>query len=792
MRQNNAHFPPYIYICCCLVVMGMLSSCSTTKHIPDGDQLFTGLTKIDYKNYERNQNFFNAQEEVEAALATAPNGALLGSSYLRTPFPYRLWIWNAFAGKESQLSKWIAKSFGKKPVLMSWVNPALRASVAQSVLRKHGYFRGKVDYEIVPQRHPKKSKIGYTVTMNHLFTIDTIRYVNFPLLSDSLIRATEKDAMIHTGDAFTVAALDAERKRLSNMFRNSGYYYYQPSYASYLADTLAVPGKVQLRLQAADGIPDNAKHKWYIGNVTVDLRKQFMQELADSIGRGAFKVRFSGRKPPVRIGVIVNDMKLMHGDPYRYENYLKSTAKLNSTGIFSMVDFSFTPRDTTRTCDTLDLNLNCVFERPYDFYVESKYNNKTSGRTGPELVLGFTKRNAFRGGELLDINLHGSYEWQTSGGLNGSRRFNSYEYGVDVSVQFPRLMLPWQEWLFRKTKKNKEKALRRFINQMSYYSAPSTIAKVSRTSLNRPDYFKLVNFSGEWTYRWQKTQNSKHELSPLAVTYQHLLHATETYDSILNANPYLGITMHDVFIPKMRYSYYYNSPAHLKNPISWEITVTESGNIASLGYLAFGKKWNSKNKEMFKNSYAQFFKIETDFTKKWRLGLNKYLVGHVNAGIICTYGNSEEAPYSELFYVGGANSIRAFTVRSIGPGKYVAPNAMLAYLDQTGDMRLLMNLEYRQKLFNNVYAAAFLDAGNVWAMKDDVYREDAKFKFANILKEMAVGTGIGFRYDLDFLVLRLDWGVGLHVPYDTGKSGYFNIRSFKEGQSLHLAVGYPF
>ena len=183
---------------------------------------------------------------------------------------------------------------------------------------------------------------------------------------------------------------------------------------------------------------------------------------------------------------------------------------------------------------------------------------------------------------------------------------------------------------------------------------------------------------------------------------------------------------------------------------------------------------------------------ETDISKTWQLGLKSQLVAHANAGIIYTYGNSESAPYSEQFYVGGANSIRAFAVRSIGPGSYTTDVSRLSYLDQTGDIKLQFNLEYRFNLFGGLYGAAFIDAGNVWALRDDGYRHGAKFELKNALKEMALGTGVGIRYDLDFLVLRLDWGIGLHVPYDTGKSGFYNIPRFKDGQAIHLAVGYPF
>ena len=803
-----------------VVTILLLTACSTTKNIPDDDQLFVGLTKIDYRNYERNQNFIDTQEEIEAALATAPNGALFGSSYYRTPFPYGLWIWNAFSGKENGFARWMTESFGKKPVLMSWVNPALRASVAQSVLRKYGYFRGTVDYDTVPQRNPKKSKIGYTVNMDHLFTIDSIAYLNFPEGTDSLIQATRDEAMIAKGEAFTVPALDAERTRLTNLFRNNGYYYFQNSYASYLADTLAVPGKVQLRLQAADGLPDEALRKWYIGNVTIDLRRQFMQEVTDSMGRRHFKVRFHGRRPPLRLSVIMNNMKLRHGQPYSYDDYLESMAKVNSTGIFGMVDFTFTPRPTSQLSDstslrspltspqdTLDLTLNCVLDKPYDSYIETNLKNKTSGRIGPELVLGFTKRNAFRGGELLDINLHGSYEWQRAQGTKGSKRLNSYEYGIDASLEFPRIVLPWREWARRRAARRMQRAANDSTMQRPranrrlrerYYSTPSTIAKLSRNTLNRPSYFKMVNFSGEWTYRWQKTQNSRHEMSPLTITYQHLVHTTLDFDSIVLNNAYLVATMRDVFIPKMRYTYTYTSPSSYRNPITWETTVSEAGNVSSLVYMAFGKKWNEEDKEMFKNPYSQFVKVETDFTKHWRLSNTSQLVAHLNAGVIYSFGNSNVSPFSETFYVGGANSIRAFTVRSIGPGGFrPIEEPGFSYLLQNGDVRLLGNLEYRTRLFGRLHGAAFLDAGNVWDLRDyfdidGVADLKTQFKLNRFYRQMALGTGVGLRYDLDFLVIRLDWGIGLHVPYDTGKGGFYNIPRFRDGQALHLAVGYPF
>ena len=756
----------------------LLASCSTTKNLREGDQLFIGLTKIEYNNADEDDkntdHYVTTKEEVEASLATAPNGALFGSSYYRTPFPYGLWIWNAFSGSKNKIAQWITKTFGKAPVLMRQVNPELRASVAQSVLHNHGYLNGKVSYKVVPQKNPKKAKIGYTVDFGPLYTIDSLEYLGFPSEADSLIRKTMDEALIGKGSPLDASAMDAERNRLSKIFRNNGYYFYQPGFASYLADTTAVPGKAQLRLQMADNLPGIALRKWYIGRINIDIRKQFMEQLTDSFSHRYFTVRFKGKRPPIRPRIILADLKLRPRQLFSYDKYTESLNKINGSGQFSSVEFNFTPRDTTGLCDTLDINLSCTFGKPYDFYIETNYKNKINGRHGPELVVGFVKRNAFRGGEKLDINLHGSYEWEQGGNVNGaSGNMNSYEYGADASIEFPRLIVP-------------------FLKRRRYFTTPSTYAKVSMNVLNRPDYFKMHTSSAEWTYTWQRSIKWRHEFSPLTLQYQKLNRTTAKFDSILYENPYLQTSMQNVFIPKMHYTLTYSSAAHSRNPLVWETTITEAGNILTLGYMAAGNKWSDTDKELFKNPYAQFLKLETDISKTWAVGEKSHLVAHANAGIIYSYGNSRTAPYSEQFYVGGANSIRAFAVRSIGPGSYTTDVSRLSYLDQTGDIKLQLNLEYRFNLFGGLYGAAFIDAGNVWALRDDGYRHGSQFKLKNALKEMALGTGVGIRYDLDFLVLRLDWGVGLHVPYETGKSGFYNIPKFKDGQALHLAVGYPF
>ena len=773
----------------------LITSCSMTKDIPDDEQLFTGLTKIKWQDYEPNDNFTQAQLEVETALATAPNGAIFGSSYRRMPFSWGVTVWNKYHDKDTPFARWMTKSFGKQPVLMSWVNPALRSSVAQSVLHNHGYFSGNVTYETVPQKNPKTAKIAYTVNFGPLHTLDSVGYFGFPSEADSLMQASLPEAYIHRGDPFVVSNLEAERQRISMLLRNNGYYYYQPSFATYLADTFAVDRKAQLRLQVADSIPDVAKRKWYIGRININLKKSFMEQLKDSVRRRSLTVHFNGKKPPVRTRVLMADMKLRSRQPYSYDNYMQTISKINALGLFSMTDFSFTPRSTMVNgayADTLDLTLNCVFDKPWDYYVETNINARTIGRVGPEVRMGVVRRNAFRGGEKIDVNIHGSYEWATSGGSS----MNNYEYGADASIEFPRIIAPF--FGGNRTPRRTENGQRR--RRRRFYVTPTTLAKASADVIYRPNYYKMHVVSGEWTYRWQSSAQSSHEFSPLTVKYQFMNSHTEAYDSIVRINPYLAATMQDYFIPEMRYTYTYNSPASLMNPIRWEVTLAESANLVSLGYLAAGRSWNEKDKKLFKNPYSQFVKLETDFTKTWTINDASRLVGHVNAGLIYHYGNSDWLPNSEMFYVGGANSIRAFHVRGIGPGEFPGvDDKAISYLMQNGDIKLVMNLEYRRQLFGKLHGAFFIDSGNIWNFdedyEDEYYRKlfaNTKFRWSHFLKDLALGTGIGIRYDLDFLILRLDWGFALHVPYETGKSGYFNINSFKDCQTLHFAIGYPF
>lgn len=780
-----------------LLPLYLLTACSTTSAIEDGEQLFTGLKPIRFTVDSLCEHAVKTQEEMEYVLASAPNGALFGSSYYRSPLNPKLWIWNAFSQKESPFAKWMTSTFATAPKLLSQVNPRLRASVAESQLKKYGYFNAHVDYDIEEEHNPKKAKIAYRVDMGHLWTLDSIAYAGFSGKTDSLLRAHQNETLLHPGDAFSVSTLDGERERLSTLFRNNGFYYYEAGNASYLADTINTPGRANLRLQLADSLNQNSLRQFYIGRVGVNLRQTIMQPLTDTLTLGLrqrnpkasglkpqdsslkrprrvpgmISIRFNGSKPRLRPNVILRGVKLRPGQLYSADNEVQTMQNLQAMGLFSYTSLQFLPSENG---DTLNLNLDCVFDKPYNFYVETNAKGKTTGRIGPELVIGLGKRNAFHGGETLDINFHGSYEWDTHSSSGQRTAIDTYEFGGDVSVELPRLWLPWQ--------------VRR-----RWPTPPTTLIKGSANIINRAGYFRMHTAGGELTYRFHLTPSRRHEFSPLIVEYQKLNSTTEKFDAIIQRNSFTLVSMRDQFIPKMRYTYTYTNAGSRRGPLLWETTFTEAGNLLSLGYVAAGKDWNQKGKQLFRNPYAQYIKLNTDITKTWLTGLHSSLVAHVAAGAIWYYGNAEGAPYSEQFWVGGANSIRAFSVRSIGPGRYKPTERELSYLLQVGDIKFQANLEYRFLLAGSLHGAAFLDAGNVWSLHGQDFMQGADtFKPKEFLNDLALGTGIGLRYDLDYFVVRVDWGIGLHLPYDTGRSGYYNPRNFGSSQSIHLAIGYPF
>lgn len=772
MRINNL-------VVALIAVLGF-AGCSTTKNLPEGETLYTGIKSLEINEKDESANGEKTIEEVTAAVSVAPNNSFLGSAKYRIPIPFGLWIYNNFQKYEKGLGRWIFRKMAATPVTVSSVNPDTRVKIASNLLKDYGYFNGNVTYTVDSTRNPRAVKLSYQIDMGKPYYIDTVLYEGFTGRADSLIRKHFDERLIHRNDNFDVTRLNEERERLVTLFKNNGYYFFRSEYITFLADTLMRPGYINLKIIPKSNTPKEAKTKYIIGKTDINLIGYNGEQPDDSICARDFTVHYFGEKPELRYGVLRKRFLYRSGETYSQLRMNYTQEALARLGVFKFNEFQYTPRNGS---DTLDIKVNSMFDLPYDSELEFNLTTKDTKQTGPGAKFNLSRKNFMRMGASLNLELKGSYEWQTSSTVDGrSSMMNSYELGAALSLDFPRLILPWIK------------------NRIDPFRFPSnTNFKVYAEQINRARYFKMLSFGGTVSYSFQPKRSIKHSVTPLNLAFNTLQNSTDEFNQIAAQNPMLFYSLSDQFIPSQSYTLTYdNSFRKRKNRLWWENSLTSAGNVTSLIYAAFGQKFTEKDKKLLGTPFAQFLKYSSEVRNTIWFNDMHQLAFRAMGGIIWSYGNKTIAPYTEQFYVGGANSIRAFTIRSIGPGRYrPSESNTYSYVDQTGDIKLEANMEYRFRILSkfaggNLNGAVFLDAGNVWLLREDPARPDAQFTFNHFFDSIALGTGAGIRYDLDFLVLRLDLGIALHVPYDTGKKGYYNIPRFKDGMGLHFAIGYPF
>ncbi len=354
----------------------LLAACSTTRNLPVDEVLYIGIKDTEVVNKDKSDAGSTALEEVEAALACAPNHALMGSSSIRGPLPYTLWIYNKYVNSQSKFGRWMFDKFAATPVFISTVNPELRAKVATNVLHNYGYFRGKVDYEVLPdEKNPRKARVRYVVDMQQPYYIDTLVYEGFPAPADSLIQANRKEGLLLPGDNFNVTQLEAERNRIATLLRNNGYYYYRSNYITYLADTVQHRGHASLRMQPVAGLQAQVNRQYTVGDLRLNMYdNNRFRDFEHSITRPGISINYNGDKIPLRPGVLFNNFRFRRGELYSALKQQYTQENINSMGLFSSVEFQYTPRDTTGRNNVLDVDINTRFDKLLDGELEFDFN----------------------------------------------------------------------------------------------------------------------------------------------------------------------------------------------------------------------------------------------------------------------------------------------------------------------------------------------------------------------------------------------------------------------------------
>lgn len=745
----------------------LISACSTTRRLGEEDILYTGVKRTAIVPDSGQTLAPGLSDNVKEAVNVKPNNCLISPS-VRYPFPLGLWVYNNWPNPPKGFRHWLYEKLVEEPVLISDVRPEVRTEMIDQILDNHGYFRGHASYELAQGKNKKKASIIYNVHTGPQYYIDTVMLMPDTLrlyhLIDSVV---QKCDYMRGGSRYDTDSLNEVRVRIANALRNKGYYFFKPDYVEYLADSTITPQRIALRVVLAGNIPKGADQVYTTGTITTRVLRNQGGGTPDTMHTKRGTV-IQMKPSRLRQNLIPSCIRFREGKILTVRDMNRTQTYLSRLGIFNGVEINVIP-DTTKH-NVLNVDINCTFDKPMEASIEVNATSKSNSYIGPGVDLKLTSHNLFGGGEQLNIDLTGSYEWQTGRDKHNSV-FNSYEIGLNTSLAFPRLLAP--------------RFIPRTRRELSW-----TRITLGADLLNRPHYFRMAQFNASFNYDWRVNRYITNTLTLFKLTYTKLLHTTHEFDSIMSQNRAIALSFQSQFIPQIAYTYNYDRYFDRDNGISWTFTVQEAGNVFWAIWQAAGKKGE---KELFDTPFSQFIKGTTQLVYNRRLIGDHWLVTRAAVGAAHAYGNSSQVPYAEQFYVGGANSVRAFTVRSIGPGSYRVPSDMVnGYFDQTGTFKFEFNVEYRFPIIGPLHGAVFFDSGNVWLLKNDPQRPRGLLQGKSFLRDLATGTGTGLRVDIGMLVIRGDLGIGIHAPYDTGKSGYYNMESFKKSLAFHLAIGYPF
>ena len=531
--------------------------------------------------------------------------------------------------------------------------------------------------------------------------------------------------------------------------------------------------------------PPSQHRQYYIRNVDFMFDVDFAELTSESL-KGVDSLRSGGvnffykDKLFLRPQVISDYNYLQSGKLYRNRDVQNTYSALGRLNILKYSNIRFR-EELEADSAYLDAYVMLTRNKNKSLSFEIEGTN-SAGDLGAAASVAYSHRNLFKGSETFTIKLRGAYEAVT--GLEGYANSNYLEYGVETSLSFPEFMFPFLSSDFRRRSRATSEVTMKYNWQI------------------RPEFERTVA-SAAWSYRWGK-RGATHRFDVFDLNYIYMPYRSETFREYLDymdeRNPLLRYSYEDLFIVRLGYTYTYNSSGATtlktsqRNSYSIRFNIEESGNLLYLfSRMINGSPKNGEAYQMANISFAQYVKTDFDYAKNFMIDDRNALVFHVGVGVAVPYGNSKSLPFEKLYFSGGANSVRGWSVRSLGPGGYRGDSNSLDYVNHTGDIKLDLNLEYRTHLFWKLNGAAFVDAGNVWTIRNREMQPEGLFKFNRFYKQLAVAYGLGLRFDLDFLIIRFDGGMKAINPMYTGRDRYPIISpDFKRDFAFHFAVGYPF
>lgn len=777
-----------IYIA--VIFLSVLASCSSTKYVPRGEYLLDKVTIV-------SNNKKVKPTDLRPYLRQQANFKMFG--LVKT----QLYVYNS-SGRDS--SKWLSRQLrriGEAPVILDRDLIVQSEKELKRYLVNKGYTHAEVTAKLDTTR--KKAFITYEVVTNRPYligtydinitnpVIDSIAHLFPPKRSrfSSIFRNSAPDLyvpLVKTGDLFDRDVLDNERQRITKLLRRRGYYAFNRDYIVYLADSSSVPEIVDLEmkvkplLQATpSGGTEELPHRRYTVNHVAIITEYDPLKVdessplflpTDTIKWNDYYIVYGENGKTIRPGVLTKNCFIRPGDLFNERTVEQTYAAYSSLSALRNVNIRF-----TEVQENDSMKLNCVIltspAKPQTFGVDLEGTN-TAGNLGFATSATYQHRNIFKGSEVFGIKLRGAYE-----GISGFFGENFFELGAETSLAFPNFLFPFLSRDFKRRMR------------------ASTELRVSYNYQKRPEYDRTI-LSGGWNYIWQGRSNNtaRHTVKLLDIDFVSVPRIDSTFKANLPESTEL-YNYSNQFIAGTGYTYSFsnfNPQNKQRNTTSFRTSIELSGNfLYAISKLTGAKKDEHGNYSLFGINYSQFAKADFDFSKTLVIDSKNMLAYHVGVGVAAPYGNTSMIPFERRYFSGGANSVRGWGVRTLGPGSMPIVPGVTNFVDQAGDIRLDLNIEYRTKLFWKFQLAAYVDAGNIWTIRSYPNQPGGCFYFDKFYKQIAASYGLGIRLDFDFFLVRLDTGMKAYNPQEVGKGRWAILHpNLKNNFAWHFAVGYPF
>ena len=725
----------------------LFMACSSTKYVPD-DACLLHQVRLQAEGDYRDDVSLSALKNY---VRQRPNSRWF--SLFKLPLA-------AYSLSGRDTTKWInrtLKSMGEPPVIYDSLLALRTCQDLTQQLHNEGFLAAQVDKQV--EQRGQKVTLTYVLKPGDPYFIHSVNYD----IHDSLIAAIPAVAdsskvLIRRGMKFDVSVLDAERKRITTLLTDSGYYRFHKDYITYQADSLPGLNLIKLTLRLA---------QYHRPDQQTELHRRYWMR----------HIRFASGNPAdsllhLRRHVLQECTHLQAGQPYSatgLQNTYNHFGRLQAVR-YTNISFSHVPGT-----DSLDCDIQLQTNKPSTLSFQPEGTN-TAGDLGAAASVTYQNRNLFRGSEVFSLQLRGAYE--AIRGLEGYSNQDFVEYSVEAKLQFPRFISPF---------------INRYIRQQ--VNATSEVSLLYDLQ-DRPEFHRRL-LSAAWRYRWNfPHRHDRYQLDVLDLNYVFMPWISDTFrteylDNDNNRNAILRYNYEDLFITKVGFGYSYSN-----GRTAFKSNVETSGNLLSLATAMFGgEKDQEGHYRVFNIAYAQYVKCDLDLSHSLLFDRNNQLVFHVGFGIAYPYGNSSVLPFEKRYFSGGANSVRGWSVRSLGPGKYKETDGRINFINQTGDMKLDLNVEYRTSLFWKFSGALFVDAGNVWTLRDYDVQPGGLFRLSDFPEQIAASYGLGLRLNFDYFILRFDLGMkAVNPAYETEDEEHYPIfhPRFSRDYAFHFAVGLPF